>query len=54
MLVVRRRTRVVGAFPHGESVVMLVSVRPRQVVSTRCGTRKYMTIAWLKHQGMEA
>ena len=54
MLAIRRRTWVGGAFPDGESAVMLVSVRPRQVVSTRCGTRKYMTIAWLKHQGMEA
>jgi putative transposase len=54
MLAVRRRTRVFGAFPDGESAVMLVSVRPRQVVSTQWGTRKYMPIAWLKHQDMEA
>ncbi len=54
MLEVRRRTRVVGAFPDGESAVMLVSVRPWQVVSKQWGTRKYMWIAWLKHQDMEA
>ena len=54
MLAVRRRTRVVGAFPAGESAVMLVSVRLRQVVSTQWGTCKYMSMAWLKHQDMEA
>lgn len=54
MLAVRRRTRVFGAFPDGESAVMLVGVRPRQVVSTRWGIRKYMSITWLKHQDMEA
>ena len=53
MLGVRRPTRVVGAFPAGESAVMLVSVRLRQAVSTQWGTWKYMSMAWLKHQDME-
>lgn len=54
MLAVRGPTRVVGAFPARESAVMLVSVRLRQVVSTQWGTEKYMSMAWLKHQDMEA
>ena len=54
MLAVRRRTRVLGALPDAESAVMLVSVRPRQGISTQWGTRKYMSMAWLKHQDVEA
>ena len=54
MLAVRRRTRVFGAFPDGESAVMLFGVRLRQVVSTHWGTRKYMSMDWLKDQDMDA
>ena len=54
MLGVCRSTKVVGVFPDGQSAVMLVSVRPRQVVSTHWETRKYMSMAWLKYQDMEA
>ena len=36
---IRRRTRVVGAFPGGHSALMLVAARLRQVASTRWGTR---------------
>ncbi len=32
---IRRRTRVVGTFPDGESVLMMVCARLRHVVSTR-------------------
>jgi transposase-like protein len=39
---IRRRTRVVGAFPDGHSALMLVAARPRHVVGTRWGTRKYL------------
>ena len=54
MLAIRRRTRVVGALPDGESAVMLFGVRLRQGVSTHWGTRKYMSMHWLQHQDMEA
>ena len=38
----RRRTRVVGNFPDGNSALMLVAARLRHVASTKWGTRKYM------------
>ena len=39
---IRRRTRVVGAFPDGNSALMLVAARLRHVASTRWGTRRYL------------
>ncbi|MBW1989552.1 MAG: IS256 family transposase [Deltaproteobacteria bacterium] len=41
---IRRRTRVVGAFPDGRSAVMLVAARLRHVAATRWGTRRYMNM----------
>ncbi len=38
---IRRRTRVVGAFPDGQSALMLVAARLRHVAATRWGTRQY-------------
>ena len=38
----RRRTKVVGSFPDGNSVLMLVVARLRHVSSTTWDTRKYM------------
>jgi len=34
---IRRRTRVVGAFPDGKSALMLVAARLRYVAATRAG-----------------
>ena len=39
---IRRRTRVVGAFPDGESALMLVAARLRHVASTSWSTKKYI------------
>ena len=39
---IRRRTRVVGAFPDGKSAVMLVAARLRYVAATRWGTKRYL------------
>jgi putative transposase len=39
---IRRRTRVAGNFPDGNSALMLVAARLRHVASTKWGTRKYM------------
>lgn len=39
---IKRRTKVVGAFPDGNSAVMLASARVRHVAGTRWGTRKYL------------
>jgi len=39
---IRRRTRVVGSFPDGNSALMLVAARLRHVASTRWGTKRYL------------
>jgi len=47
---IRRRTRVVGNFPDGQSAVMLVAARLRHVAGTRWGTRQYMDMERLREQ----
>ena len=44
---VRRRTRVVGAFPDSHAALMLVSARLRHVSGTKWGTHKYMNMQLL-------
>jgi transposase-like protein len=44
---IRRRTRVVGSFPDGESALMLVAARLRHIASTKWGTRPYMDMGHL-------
>ena len=44
---IRRRTRVVGAFPDGKSALMLVAARLRHVAGSRRGTRKYLDMSRL-------
>jgi putative transposase len=44
----RRRTRVVGNFPDGESALMLVAARLRYLASGRWGTRRYMDMSRLR------
>ena len=44
---IRRRTRVVGTFPDGESALMLVCARLRHVVSHDWGTKRYLNMAHL-------
>ena len=41
---IRRRTRVVGAFPDGNSALMLVAARLRHIAGTRWGTRRYLNM----------
>ena len=41
---IRRRTRVVGAFPDGNSALMLVCARLRHVAGTQWGCKKYMNM----------
>ena len=50
---IRRRTRVVGNFPDGQSAVMLVAARLRYVAGTRWGTRQYMDMERLREQEQE-
>lgn len=45
---IRRRTRVVGAFPDGKSALMLVAARLRHVAGSKWGTRRYMNMDRLK------
>jgi len=45
---VRRRTRVVGAFPDGESALMLVAARLRHIAGTKWGTRRYLDMDRLR------
>jgi transposase-like protein len=47
---VRRRTRVVGAFPDGHSALMLVAARLRHVASSSWGSRRYMDMRRLAEQ----
>lgn len=39
---IRRRTRVVGSFPDGQSALMLVCARLRHIVTTKWGTVRYL------------
>jgi transposase-like protein len=49
----RRRTRVVGCFPDGESAVMLVAARLRHVAGTKWGSRRYMDMTRLDEEKEE-
>jgi transposase-like protein len=46
-LEIKRRTRVVGTFPDGESALMLVAARLRYVAGTKWGTRCYLNMRLL-------
>jgi transposase-like protein len=50
---IRRRTRVVGAFPDGRSALMLVAARLRHIAGTRWGTRRYMKMERLDELSRE-
>jgi transposase-like protein len=44
---IRRRTRVVGAFPDGQSALMLVCARLRHMAGTHWGLRRYLNMKLL-------
>lgn len=50
---IRRRTRVVGAFPDGQSALMLVAARLRHVSDTKWGNRQYLNMDRLTESMME-
>ena len=50
---IRRRTRVVGAFPDGNSALMLVCARLRHVAGTQWGSKKYMNMTHLETMEQE-
>jgi transposase-like protein len=45
---IRRRTRVVGAFPDGNSAILLVSARLRHIAGKTWGAKRYMDMAKLR------
>jgi transposase-like protein len=45
---IKRRTRVVGAFPDGESALVLVAARLRHMAGTKWGTRRYLNMDKLR------
>ena len=45
---IRRRTRIVGAFPDGNSAVMLAAARLRHISGTQWGIKQYMSMERLK------
>ena len=45
---IRRRTRVVGNFPDGNSAVMLVAARLRHIAGTKWGSRAYLDMERLR------
>lgn len=47
---IRRRTRVVGCFPDGNSALMLVAARLRHIASTKWGTRQYLKMDRIEEQ----
>ena len=47
---IRRRTRVVGAFPDGRSALMLVTVRLKYIVENERGRRRYLDVSLLEEK----
>ncbi len=51
---IRRRTRVVGAFPDGQSALNLAAARLRHIAGTKWSSKRYMNMDLLKQQDMVA
>ena len=45
---IRRRIRVIGRFPDGNSALMLVCIRLRHVAGTQWGNKKYLNMEHLE------
>lgn len=50
---IRRRTRVVGAFPDGHSALMLCAARLRHVAGTQWGSKRYLNMDLLRELEIE-
>jgi transposase-like protein len=50
---IRRRTNVVGAFPDGNSALMLVAARLRHIAGTRWSTKRYLNMDLLRELELE-
>jgi len=51
---IRRRSRVVGCFPDGNSALMLAAARLRYIAGTRWATKRYMSMMRLDEMKVEA
>ena len=51
---IRRRTRVVGSFPDGNSALMLVAARLRHIAGTKWGTNQYLKMDQLEEEAAGA
>ena len=49
---IRRRTRVVGAFPDGQSALNLAAARLRHIAGAAWSTKRYLNIELLKDHGV--
>ncbi len=50
---IRRRTNVVGAFPDGNSALMLVAARLRHIAGTKWSTKRYLNMQLLRELEIE-
>jgi putative transposase len=50
---IRRRTRVVGAFPDGQSALNLAAARLRHIAGTRWSTRRYLDMDLLRQPQLQ-
>lgn len=50
---IRRRTRVVGAFPDGHSALMLCAARLRHVAGTQWGAKRYLNMDLLRERDID-
>ncbi len=50
---IRRRTRVVGAFPDGQSCLCLAAARLKHIAGTQWSTRKYMDMEPLREMNLQ-
>jgi transposase-like protein len=51
---IRRRSRVVGAFPNGQSALNLAAARLRHIAGSSWSTKRYLNMELLKDQKMSA
>ena len=47
---IRRRTRVVGAFPDGQSALNLAAARLRHIAGTRWSAKRYLNMNLLRQR----
>lgn len=50
---IRRRTRVVGSFPDGNSALMLVAARLRHIAGTKWGLQQYLKMERIEEEAKE-